>query len=181
MVQLSGVPPRKPAAPEAKLSTADWEAAALDALAEHGLAGVAVEALARRLGVTLFLKVPFPRGLLHSSVVAFILVQKFSLGAPHYRLEQHIADQGVDLDRSMMCRYVEEAGNSFGATVMHAMWQDALRNGSVISTDATSASVQPEKGKDGQRQACKEGTFSPQSLTAIMCCLLMPSGTRKSS
>jgi len=52
MVQPSGVPPRKPAAPEPKLSTADWEAAALDALAEHGLAGVAIEALARRLGVT---------------------------------------------------------------------------------------------------------------------------------
>jgi len=52
MVQPSRVPPRKPAAPEAKLSAADWETAALDALAEHGLAGVAIEALARRLGVT---------------------------------------------------------------------------------------------------------------------------------
>ncbi len=39
----------------------------------------------------------FPRGLLHSSVVAYILVQKFGLGVPHYRLEQHILDQGVEL------------------------------------------------------------------------------------
>jgi AcrR family transcriptional regulator len=43
---------RKPGAPDARLTTADWEAAALDALAEDGLAGVAVEPLARRLGVT---------------------------------------------------------------------------------------------------------------------------------
>ncbi len=52
MVQQSRVPPRKTAIPDARLSTADWEAAALDALAENGLAGVAIEPLARRLGVT---------------------------------------------------------------------------------------------------------------------------------
>lgn len=43
---------RKTTAPEARLSAADWETAALDALAEHGLPGVAIEPLARRLGVT---------------------------------------------------------------------------------------------------------------------------------
>lgn len=43
---------RKSAVPEPRLSTADWETAALDALAEHGLSGVAIEPLARRLGVT---------------------------------------------------------------------------------------------------------------------------------
>lgn len=36
----------------ARLSAADWERAALDLIAEQGLAAVAVEALARRLGVT---------------------------------------------------------------------------------------------------------------------------------
>ncbi|MBI5106439.1 MAG: TetR/AcrR family transcriptional regulator [Solirubrobacterales bacterium] len=35
-----------------RLSAADWEQAALDAIAEDGLAAVAVEPLARRLGVT---------------------------------------------------------------------------------------------------------------------------------
>ena len=38
--------------PKTRLSGADWEQAALDVLAESGLAAVAVEALARRLGVT---------------------------------------------------------------------------------------------------------------------------------
>ncbi len=102
-------------------------------------------------------KTLFRRGLLHSSVVAYILVQKFSLGVPHYRLQQHIADQDVELERGMMSRYVEEAGNSLGATICHAMWQDALRNAAVISTDATSAMIQPDKGK--HRQACKKGHF----------------------
>jgi transposase len=63
----------------------------------------------------------FPRGILHSSAVAHIVVQKFSLGVPHYRLEQHLQDQGVELGRGMMCRYVEEAGNALGATIVHAM------------------------------------------------------------
>ena len=35
-----------------RLSAADWERAALDALAEKGVSAVAVESLARRLGVT---------------------------------------------------------------------------------------------------------------------------------
>jgi AcrR family transcriptional regulator len=52
MVHDFGVPRPKPAAPDARLSAADWEVAALDALAEQGVAGVAIEPLARRLGVT---------------------------------------------------------------------------------------------------------------------------------
>lgn len=108
----------------------------------------------------------FPRGLLHSSVVAYILVQKFGLGVPHYRLEQHILDQGVELDRGMMSRYVDEAGGSLGASIVHAMWQDAIQNAAVISTDATGALVQPEKRQDGQRQACKKGHF----FTAVVDC-----------
>jgi transposase len=104
-------------------------------------------------------KTLFPRGILHSSVVAHILVQKFALGVPHYRLEQHLEDQGVELGRGTMCRYVEEAGNALGATVVHAMWQDALANAAVISTDATSALIQPAKSDPGPRQACKKGHF----------------------
>jgi AcrR family transcriptional regulator len=46
------VPQPKRAAPESSLTAKDWEIAALDALADTGLAGVAVEPLARRLGVT---------------------------------------------------------------------------------------------------------------------------------
>lgn len=43
--------PRK-TPPRERLSAADWEVAALDSLSESGLEGVAVERLARKLGVT---------------------------------------------------------------------------------------------------------------------------------
>lgn len=108
----------------------------------------------------------FPRGLLHSSVVAYVLVQKFALGVPFNRLEQHFADQGVDMDRGIMCRYTDEAGGALGATIVHAMWEHALNSAFVISTDATSGMIQPEKGKDGLRQACKKGHF----FTAVADC-----------
>jgi transposase len=108
----------------------------------------------------------FPRGLLHSSAVAHLLVQKFALGVPHHRLEQHLQGQDVSLDRGTMCRYAEEAGGALGASIVHAMWQAALNNACVISTDATSGMVQPEPRKDGVSQACKKGHF----FTAVVDC-----------
>lgn len=101
----------------------------------------------------------FPRGLLHTSTVAHVIASKFSLGVPHYRLEQALDAQGVKLDRGTMSRYVEHAGNTLGATIVHAMWRDAITNGCVLSTDATGALIQPEPTKDGRPQACKKGHF----------------------
>jgi transposase len=108
----------------------------------------------------------FPRCLLHTSVVAHVITSKFALGVPHYRLEQDLKDQGVPLDRGLMSRYVEHAGNTLGATIVAAMWRDALAHGHVISTDATGALVQPAKSKDGRAQACKKGHF----FTAVVDC-----------
>lgn len=101
----------------------------------------------------------FPRALLHTSAVAHLITSKFGLGVPHYRLEQDFGDQGVPLDRGTMSRYVEHAGNTLGATIVHAMWRDAIAHAQVISTDATGALVQPAKTKDGRPQACKKGHF----------------------
>lgn len=101
----------------------------------------------------------FPKALLHTSTIAHILTSKFALGTPHYRLEQSLADQDVPLDRGMMSRYVEHAGNTLGATIVAAMWRDAIANGFVISTDATGALIQPTKGRDGKSLACKKGHF----------------------
>ena len=108
----------------------------------------------------------FPRALLHTSAIAHVLTSKFALGVPHYRLEQDLADQGVRLDRGTMSRYVEHAGNVLGATIVHAMWQDALAHAQVISTDATGALIQPTKTKDGRAQPCKKGHF----FTAVVDC-----------
>ncbi|MBE7449281.1 MAG: transposase [Kofleriaceae bacterium] len=56
----------------------------------------------------------FPKALLHTSTVAHLLTSKFGLGVPHYRLERDLLDQGMRLDRGLMCRYVEHAGNTLG-------------------------------------------------------------------
>ena len=99
------------------------------------------------------------RSLLHTSAVADIMYTKFGLGTPLYRQEADYKAQDMALDRSLMCRYLEEVGNAFGATVVHAMWQDAIEHAGVISTDATGAMVQPEPNKSGVRQSCHKGHF----------------------
>jgi hypothetical protein len=99
----------------------------------------------------------FPRALLHTTMISHVIKSKFGLGTPHFRLEQDIADQGMALDRGTMSRYVEHAGNALGATIVQAMWADAIAHAQVISTDATGALIQPARTKDGRPQACKKG------------------------
>lgn len=101
----------------------------------------------------------FPKALLHTSTVAHLITSKFALGVPHYRLERELTDEGMPLDRGLMSRYVEHAGNTLGATIVAAMWRDALAHGQVISTDATGALIQPAKAKDGKSLGCKKGHF----------------------
>jgi len=108
----------------------------------------------------------FPRALLHTTAIAHVIKSKFGSGTPHFRLEQDLADQGMALDRGTMSRYVEHAGNSLGATIVEAMWVDAIAHAQVISTDATGALIQPAKTKDGRPQACKKGHF----FTAVVDC-----------
>lgn len=104
-------------------------------------------------------EVLFPRALLHPSALAWLVVQKFALGVPCHRLEQHLAAQGEPLSRSTMCRNLEEVGNTLGATVVHAMMRDAIEHCQVLSTDATGAAIQPVVVKGGPKQACKKGHF----------------------
>jgi len=49
---MSVVDPVSPASEKATLSSADWERAALELIAEKGVAALAIEPLARRLGIT---------------------------------------------------------------------------------------------------------------------------------
>ena len=100
----------------------------------------------------------FRRGILHSSAVAHLVVQKFDMGTPFYRQERQLIHQGCPIDRATMCRYAEDAGNTLGVTICAAMWADALTNGGVIATDATGALIQPEKRKN-VRQSCMKGHF----------------------
>jgi transposase len=101
----------------------------------------------------------FPRSLCHTSVYAWLAVEKFALGVPCYRLEQSLETEEESLDRGSMCRYLEELGATLGATIVEAMFADARDNCHVLSTDATGAAIQPEPSADGRRQACKKGHF----------------------
>lgn len=101
----------------------------------------------------------FPRALCHTSVYAWLAVEKFALGVPCYRLEQSLETEEESLDRGTMCRYLEDLGSTLGATIVNAMFEDARMNCHVLSTDATGAAIQPEPSPDGRRQACKKGHF----------------------
>jgi transposase len=104
-------------------------------------------------------KTLFARSLCHTSVIAWLAVEKFSLGVPHYRLEQHLEAEAESLDRGTMCRYMEELGNVLGATVVNAMLEDARAHCRVLSTDATGAAIQPGPREGGPKRPCKKGHF----------------------
>lgn len=104
-------------------------------------------------------KAVLSRGMLHTSLVAWLIVQKFSLGVPHYRLEQQLEAEGTPLSRSVMSRNVEEVGNALGATVVHAMFEHARTTCGVLSTDATGAAIQPGPRDGGPKRGCDKGHF----------------------
>jgi len=101
----------------------------------------------------------FPKSLLHTSAIAWLAVEKFALGVPHYRLEQHLADVGVPLDRGTMGRYMEDLGSTLGATVVRAMLDDARATCQVLATDATGAAIQPVARDGSPRRSCDKGHF----------------------
>lgn len=99
------------------------------------------------------------RGMLHTSVLAWLAVEKFGMGVPHHRLEQQLASEGVPLDRSVMCRNMEELGSLLSSTVVSAMLEHARTECQVLSTDATGAAIQPGPRGDGPKRPCKKGHF----------------------
>lgn len=104
-------------------------------------------------------KAVLSRGMLHTSLLAWLAVEKFALGVPHHRLEQHLDAEGVPLDRSVMSRNMEEIGNAIGSTVVNAMLEHARTHCQVLSTDATGAAIQPGPREGGPKRPCDKGHF----------------------
>jgi hypothetical protein len=114
-------------------------------------------------GRTQLLTAPLPkelfrRRLLAPSMIAYILVAKFTMGLPFYRLEEKLAYDGACIDRGTMCRYAEDAGATLGAIVLAAR-DEAFVESFCLSTDATGVSIQPTRLDDGTRQPCRKGHF----------------------
>jgi transposase len=100
----------------------------------------------------------FPRSLCAPSLLAHIIMQKYGQGMPLFRIEDAFARDGCPIDRGTMCRWVEDAGATCGATVVHAARQDAL-SAFCIATDATGVAVQPIRTHEKVRKPCKRGHY----------------------
>jgi transposase len=101
----------------------------------------------------------FPRSLAAPSLLAHIIMLKYGQGMPLFRIEDSFARDGCPVDRGTMCRWVEDAGATCGATVVHAARQEALATAFCIATDATGVLVQPIRTHEKVRQACKRGHY----------------------
>jgi len=101
----------------------------------------------------------FPRSLAAPSMLGHVLSEKATDGLPLNRLEDRFGRDGFPLDRGTMCRWVEDAGGTFGATVVAAMRREAWETAFCIATDATGISIQPGLRVDGKRRPCRRGHY----------------------
>jgi len=105
------------------------------------------------------------RGMAAPSLLAHVAVQKFCDGLPLFRIEDRTSREGFRIDRGTMSRWMEELGATVGATVVHAMNEDALSRAFCIATDATGFAVQPgpqdraREGPASQRRPCRKGHY----------------------
>jgi hypothetical protein len=100
------------------------------------------------------------------SLWAHVVADKLCWGLPLHRQEERFAHAGFRIDRGTLCRWMQELGLTVGATVVHAMRDEALRTAFCIATDATGVLVQPIRGGDKQRRACQRGHYFVQIADA---------------
>jgi hypothetical protein len=104
----------------------------------------------------------FARCLATPALLAHIIAQKYAMGLPLYRLEERLAREGAPIDRGTMARWLADAGETFGASIVDAMVKDAVANAFCIATDATGILVQPIPNEQRTRQSCKRGHIFTQ-------------------
>ena len=101
----------------------------------------------------------FARSLAAPSLLAHIVIEKYCDGLPLHRIEDRFARDGCPVDRGTMCRWVEDAGATVGATVITAARDEAMRTAFCLATDATGIAVQPMPTPDKKRQPCRRGHY----------------------
>jgi hypothetical protein len=101
----------------------------------------------------------FPRAMVSPSMLAKIIVDKYCEGLPLHRIEDRSDRDGFRIDRGTMCRWLEDAGATAGATVIAAARKHAMATAFCIATDATGVAVQPIRSHEKQRQACRRGHY----------------------
>ncbi len=103
-----------------------------------------------------------PRCLAAPSMLAHVAVDKFCDGLPLARIEDRMGRDGVTVDRGTLSRWMESLGGTLGATVVHAMREDALAHAFCIATDATGIAVQPERRPERKRQEVRRAHYLVQ-------------------
>ena len=98
------------------------------------------------------------RGMLAPSMIAYVLIEKYAMGVPFYRLEAKLAWGEFPLARGTMCRYAEDVGATLGC-IVEAARKEAIRTAFCLATDATGVAIQPTPLDDGKRQPCRKGHF----------------------
>jgi transposase len=128
-----------------------------------------------RIGTEESSKVMWRRGGLCRVVFARIKYKPaVKLDLPLHRQEDRFKRLGLPIDRGTMSRWLEHAGATVGATVVHAMHADAMLHAFCILTDATGVLIQPirdePKGdkprRSLQRKSCRRGHFFVQIADA---------------
>jgi transposase len=101
----------------------------------------------------------FPKSMAAPSMLAHIAMAKHCDGLPLFRIESQTARDGFRLDRSTMCRWLEDLGATLGATVVEAIRNEVMKTAFCLATDATGILVQPEPLANGKRQPCRKAHF----------------------
>ena len=101
----------------------------------------------------------FRRSYAAPSLIAHILMEKYGKGMPLFRQEDAFARDGVPIDRGTMCRWVEDAGATVGATVVAAARAEMIAESFCIATDATGVAIQPIRSGDNTRKPCRRGHY----------------------
>ena len=105
----------------------------------------------------------FPRLLAAPSLVAHVIVKKGCDGMPLHRLQEAFLRDGAKLDRGTMSRWLEDVGNTLGATLVEAARRHFMATAFSFLTDATGVLVQPLKGHEKKNhQPCRRGHFFVQ-------------------
>jgi transposase len=105
----------------------------------------------------------FPRLLAAPSLLAHVIVDKACDGLPLHRQQERFMRDGVKLDRSTMSRWLEDAGNTLGATLVEAARKHFMATAFSFLTDATGVLVQPLKSDVKKKhQPCRRGHFFVQ-------------------
>ncbi len=87
-----------------------------------------------------------PNSVASPSTIAYIMVQKYSMATPLYRLEQDFKNQGIPINRQNMANWIIRSADNWLSHTYEAMRQELLKR-DVLHSDETPVQVIRQAGK----------------------------------